>query len=76
MAKSVTLYTQPGCAPCHAAKEYLAAKGIEATIKDIRADQAALKELLALDAKATPVAVVDGQVVFGFDRARLDELLA
>jgi hypothetical protein len=35
-----------------------------------------MKELLALGARATPVTVVDGEVVMGFDRAKIDALLA
>jgi hypothetical protein len=34
-----------------------------------------LQELIQLGARATPAAVIDGQVVLGFDRARYDELL-
>lgn len=45
-------------------------------MKDVRADQQALQELLALGARATPVTVIDGEVVRGFDRAKIDELLA
>ncbi|MBX5492590.1 MAG: hypothetical protein IRZ14_15680 [Chloroflexi bacterium] len=43
--------------------------------KNIRADPQALQELIALGARATPAAVINGQVVLGFDRARYDELL-
>ena len=43
--------------------------------KNIRTDPEALKELIALGAQATPAAVIDGQTVLGFDRARYDELL-
>jgi len=76
MAKQVTLFTQTGWAPCHSEKEYLSQKGIQFTEKNIRDDPAALQELLALGARATPVTVIDGQVVMGFDRTRIDDLLA
>jgi glutaredoxin-like YruB-family protein len=75
MDKTVTLFTQPGCAPCHAAKEYLTAKGVTFTERNIRQDAAAYKELIALGAQATPVAIVDGEVVMGFDRDKLEALL-
>lgn len=43
--------------------------------KNIRSDPAALQELIGLGARATPAAIIDGQVVLGFDRGRYDELL-
>ena len=46
MAKSVILYSQPSCVPCHQEEAFLAEKGVEFVVKDIRADKAALKELL------------------------------
>ncbi len=44
-------------------------------VKDIRADPAALKELLDKGFRATPVTLIDGQAVVGFDRAKLEQLL-
>lgn len=41
------------------------------TVKDIRADQAALQELLRLGFRATPVAIIDGEAVVGFDQEKL-----
>lgn len=43
--------------------------------KNIRDDPAALEELQALGYKATPVTVIDGEVVVGFDRGKLMRLL-
>jgi len=43
--------------------------------KNIREDQQALEELLQLGFRATPVTVVDGEVVVGFDRGRIERLL-
>jgi protein-disulfide isomerase len=45
-------------------------------VKDIRADQAALQELVKLGFRATPVAVIDGEAVVGFDVEKLKKLLA
>lgn len=39
------------------------------------ADETAMHELEELGVLSTPVTVIDGEVVVGFDRARLDELL-
>lgn len=41
----------------------------------MREDEAALKELLALGYQSTPVTLIDGQAVVGFDQAKIEELL-
>jgi glutaredoxin len=46
------------------------------TERDISQDDEALAELEALGVMTTPVTVIDGQVVIGFDRAKLERLLA
>jgi glutaredoxin 3 len=43
--------------------------------KNIQADQSAFDELLKLGYRATPVTVIDGEVVVGFDRGKLERLL-
>jgi glutaredoxin len=74
--KSVIVYHQPGCGPCHEAMEYLTRKGIEYVAKDVREDRAALKELLDLGYASTPVIVIDGQGIVGFDVAAIDKAVA
>lgn len=43
--------------------------------KNVRSDKAALKELLDQGFQSTPVTIIDGQSVVGFDQAKLIELL-
>ena len=43
--------------------------------KNVREDPAALKELLALGYQSTPVTLIDGEAVVGFDQERLVKLL-
>ena len=45
------------------------------TDKNIREDPAALEELVKLGYRATPVTVIDGEVVVGFDRGKIERLL-
>jgi len=45
------------------------------TDKNVRDDPAALAELQKLGYRATPVTVIDGDVVVGFDRGKLERLL-
>jgi hypothetical protein len=41
----------------------------------VREDPEALKELLALGYQSTPVTLVDGQAVVGFDQEKIEKLL-
>ena len=45
------------------------------TVKDIRADKSALDELVKMGFRATPVTLIDGEAVVGFDREKLEKLL-
>ena len=46
------------------------------TERDITTDPSAVEELEKLTAMTTPVIVVNGEVVIGFNRTRLEELLS
>ena len=58
-------------------KEFLTAKGVPFTTKDISADPALLDELekLTPGARSVPVIVIDGQAIQGFDRTKLQKAL-
>lgn len=75
MAKQVILYTQPGWGACDQEKEFLSQKAVPFEAKNIREDQQALEELLKLGVLATPVTIIDGEMVVGFDREKLEHLL-
>ena len=57
-------------------KEFLSQKGIPFVEKDVVVDAEAMEKLVALGVMTTPVTVIDGEVVVGFDRKRLEQLLA
>jgi glutaredoxin 3 len=60
---------------CAKVKEFLSQNKIEYTDRNIAADETALAELEKIGYMTTPVTVVDGEVVVGFDRAKLEKLL-
>ena len=60
---------------CAKAKEFLSQRKVEYTERNIVADDTALAELEKLGYMTTPVIVIDGEVVVGFDRAKLEKLL-
>ncbi len=41
----------------------------------MRADQAALKELTDLGYQSTPVTLIDGEAIVGFDQTKIAEIL-
>jgi glutaredoxin 3 len=60
---------------CAKVREFLSQNKIEYTERNIVSDETALAELEKLGYMTTPVIDIDGDVVVGFDRAKLDALL-
>jgi glutaredoxin len=56
-------------------KEFLSQKGEEFRERNVAEDSAALAELEKLGYMTTPVTVIDDEVVVGFARDKLEELL-
>ena len=60
---------------CGKVKEFLSQNKIEFVDRNVAADEVALNELEKLGYMTTPVTVIDGQVVVGFDLPKLRTLL-
>ena len=60
---------------CKRTKEFLSQQGIEFEERDVSQDEAALTELQQRGLMTTPVTLIDGEAVVGFDRAKLVKLL-
>jgi len=74
---NVTVYTTPTCPYCHRVKDFLNQRGVGFTEYDVSVDRAAADEMIGKSGQmGVPVIIVDDQVVVGFDRARLEQLLA
>ena len=58
-----------------AEKAWLSQKQIPFTERDIATDESALDELANLEVYSTPATLIDGELVIGFNRKRLAELL-
>jgi len=56
-------------------KEFLSQRGIPYVERDISKDEQALEDLEKLGYLTTPVTKIDGEVVVGFNRKKLEELL-
>lgn len=55
-------------------KEFLSQKGVRYVERNVIEDETAMGELEKLGFLTTPVTVIDGEVVVGFDRKKLEEL--
>jgi glutaredoxin len=60
---------------CNQAKEYLSQNGIAFQERDIAQDAGALADLKKLGYMTTPVIVVNGTVIVGFDPDKIDKAL-
>lgn len=56
-------------------EEFLTAHGIPYQARNVAEDPAAMAELEGLGVATTPVTVIDGEIIVGFDRKRLAMLL-
>jgi glutaredoxin-like YruB-family protein len=73
---SVIVYSATWCAFCRAAKEYLDKLGVKYTELDVEADPA--NGHAAVDKsgqRGIPVLDIDGDIVVGFDRPKIDSAL-
>jgi len=72
----IKIYSTPTCPYCHLLKEYLKEKNIEFEDIDVSQNQEALQELVKkTGAMAVPVIDIDGEIVVGFDKEKIDKLL-
>jgi glutaredoxin 3 len=55
--------------------EFLTQNNIEFTEKNIRTDLDAMQEVVEMNSQSTPTTVIDGEVIIGFDRQKISELL-
>ncbi|MGX8796952.1 glutaredoxin family protein [Fusibacter sp. JL298sf-3] len=75
MSKNVVVFSSNSCGYCTMAKEYLNEKGIEFTERNVSTDVEARKELMAKGFMGVPVIYVGEEIIQGFDKAKLEELL-
>ena len=73
----IRIFTSPTCGYCHKAKAFLSQRGLQFTEYDVSRNRAAAEEVRQLTGQmGVPVISVDGEVVIGFNRPRLEQLLA
>jgi glutaredoxin-like YruB-family protein len=74
--KKIKIYTAPGCPFCVLAKSYLEEKGVEFEEIDVSKNAQGAKEMVEKSKQmGVPVIEIDGQIIIGFDKEKIDELL-
>ena len=75
--KKVVIYSTPTCPYCKRAKDYFTQKGIPYTDYNVAEDREKTKEMIQKSKQmGVPVIIVDGEVLVGFNQAKLDSLLS
>lgn len=74
---TITVYSATWCAFCHAAKDYFDKKGVAYTEVDVEKDPArGIEAVEKSGQRGIPVIDIDGEIIVGFDRPRIDAALA
>lgn len=77
----VTIYSTSWCGFCHSLEQYLEQKKVTYVTKDIEKDQSAYNELMESiggvgNFRGVPTSSINGEIVVGFDRPKIDSALA
>lgn len=72
----IRVYTTPTCIYCKRLKEFLKENKVEYEEIDVSRDHLKAEEMVKVSGQmGVPVSVIDGQVVIGFDKEKIKELL-
>lgn len=73
----IIIYTTPSCVYCKMAKAFFKEHNITYEERDVAADAAARDEMIEKSKQmGVPVIEIDGQIMAGFDKNRLTDLLS
>jgi glutaredoxin-like YruB-family protein len=73
---NVIVYTSPTCAYCTMVKEFLSQRAISFEERDVSLNSSYAQELVRNTGQmGVPVTIINGQIVVGFDRGRLEQLI-
>lgn len=72
----ITVYSADWCAFCHAVKQYFDKLGVKYEDRNIETNPDYLKESVEKSGQmGIPVIDIDGTIIVGFDRPRIDQAL-
>ncbi len=74
--KKVTVYSTPTCHFCHMAKDFFTANSIPFIDYDVASDLEKRKEMMEKSGQmGVPVIFIDEEMVIGFDKPKISQLL-
>lgn len=72
----IKVYSTPTCPYCSMAKKYLDSKNIKYEEYDVSSDKNAASEMINKSGqRGVPVLDIDGNIVIGFDKDKIDDLI-
>jgi len=71
----IKIYTSNTCSHCSAAKAYLKERELSYEERNVSTDPSAKKELIGMGYMGVPIIMVDDDVIEGFNKNKLDEIL-
>ncbi|MFP4136304.1 MAG: glutaredoxin family protein [Candidatus Acetothermia bacterium] len=73
---NVTIYTTPSCPYCNAAKDWMDENNVTYTDYDVSQNRQKAKEMIEKSGqRGTPVIDIDGNIVVGFNKEKLQSLI-
>ncbi len=73
---SIRVFSTPTCSYCQVLKSFLKEKNIVFEDIDVSQDEVALKEMVDKSGQmGVPVVEIDGEIVVGFDKNKIEKLL-
>ncbi|MHC2995543.1 MAG: glutathione S-transferase N-terminal domain-containing protein [Candidatus Atribacteria bacterium] len=76
MNKKIKVYGVPTCPFCKRTKEFLKDKGFDFEDLDVSVNQDLAKEMIEKSGQmSVPVIEIDGEIIIGFDKERIEAIL-
>jgi len=74
---TIKVYSTPTCPYCNMAKKYLDSKDVQYENVDVSANRDAAMEMVNKSGqKGVPVLDIDGNIIIGFDKEKIDSLIS
>ena len=76
MDKNIVIYSTPTCPWCHRVKQFLQEKNVFFQDFDVSQNQEKAEEMVQKSGQmGVPVVDINGEIIVGFDRDRIEEAL-
>ncbi|WP_313339773.1 glutaredoxin family protein [Sedimentibacter sp.] len=73
--KNIKIFSSSTCPNCTLVKDLVKEKGYDYEEKNVSLDAEAKKELISMGYMGVPITFIDDEVVVGFNKQKLEELL-